>query len=243
MDPELLGRTVRFQPCLRRQKTEICPAFVLQGVTLAPRPAPQTRHSLWEWLWLSCGETAAVCARVHLPTMHCHVGVSLLYNPPVFLLKDRKKKIQIMILAPISLQGKMASPRPRQTSGADLDLGGPRLLVKAHGHGVASYPEEVGQGHRFPLQPKHNVKHWKGWWSGGWWDLQSKSWSWIKQWVKKRQLDINGLLHCQTEEHACPFLQQADRSAPTTPSPALSNAILTAMTRSSETSPTFLTQK
>lgn len=33
-----------------------------------------------------------------------------------------------------------------------LHLGSSGLLVKAHGHGVAGYPEEVRQRHRFPLR-------------------------------------------------------------------------------------------
>lgn len=31
-----------------------------------------------------------MCTSVHLPTMHRHVAVSLLYNPPVLLLQDHK---------------------------------------------------------------------------------------------------------------------------------------------------------
>lgn len=37
---------------------------------------------------------------------------------------------------------------------AHLNLSSPRLLAKAHGHGVPGYPEEVGQRHRFPLQQR-----------------------------------------------------------------------------------------
>jgi len=47
-------------------------------------------YLLWKWLWLSCRESTAMCARVHLPTMHCHMGVSLLHNPPVLFLQERK---------------------------------------------------------------------------------------------------------------------------------------------------------
>lgn len=38
-----------------------------------------------------------------------------------------------------------------------LHLGSSGLLVKAHGHGVAGYPEEVCQGHRFPLQTQRTL--------------------------------------------------------------------------------------
>lgn len=34
-----------------------------------------------------------MCTGVHLPTMHSHVGVSLLHNPPVLLLQEKKKTI------------------------------------------------------------------------------------------------------------------------------------------------------
>lgn len=39
-----------------------------------------------------------------------------------------------------------------------LHLGGSGLLVKAHGHGVAGYPEEVCQRHRFPLRTQRALK-------------------------------------------------------------------------------------
>lgn len=47
-------------------------------------------YSLWKWLWFSCGETTAMCTSVHLPTMHRHVAVSLLHNPPVLFLQEQK---------------------------------------------------------------------------------------------------------------------------------------------------------
>lgn len=42
---------------------------------------------------------------------------------------------------------------------AHLDLSCSWLLVKAHGHGVPGYPEEVSQRHRFTLQEKHTRHH------------------------------------------------------------------------------------
>lgn len=33
-----------------------------------------------------------MCTRVHFPTMHSHMGFSLLHNPPILLLKEQKEK-------------------------------------------------------------------------------------------------------------------------------------------------------
>lgn len=49
-------------------------------------------YLLWKWLWLSCGESAAMCTGVHLPTMHRHMAVSLLHNPPVLFLQEQERK-------------------------------------------------------------------------------------------------------------------------------------------------------
>lgn len=115
MDPELFGRTLRFHPCLRKEGKEdvfirmtfeeadslTVKKFYLTGdqvkTLLQVEKCTQThkmdeKHLLWKWLWLSCGETTAMCTGVHLPTMHCHMAISLFHNPPVLLLQEDKNR-------------------------------------------------------------------------------------------------------------------------------------------------------
>lgn len=85
---------------------------------------------------------------VHLPTMHRHVAVPLLHGPPVLLLRGGdKQEVE-------SDQGGTHMCRSHPGTVTHLHLGSSGLLVKAHGHGVAGYPEEVCQRHRFPLRTK-----------------------------------------------------------------------------------------
>lgn len=67
------------------------PAQTLQHIQLKVWTEYSVSYLLWKWLWLSCGETAAMCTGVHFPTMHRHVAVSLLHCPPVLLLQEQKK--------------------------------------------------------------------------------------------------------------------------------------------------------
>lgn len=122
------------------------------GSSVGAEPALASIHGLllWKGFRLSCGETAAVRAGVHLATMHRHVAFPLLHSPPVLLLRGRRKKgsEQTCVTDSCVVRPTLIVPPAR----THLDLGSAGLLVKAHGHGVAGYPEEVCQRHRFPLR-------------------------------------------------------------------------------------------
>lgn len=42
--------------------------------------------------------------------------------------------------------------------GSHLHLSSPWFLVKAHGHGITGYPEEISQRHGFTLERKKDIK-------------------------------------------------------------------------------------
>lgn len=98
MDPVLLGRTVRFHPCLfegwhRRRHSQCtfpntlsaklpCWALLRSGAT--------KRMDLgilpWKWFRFPHRKTTPVGVGIHFSTMHCYMAIFLFHYPPVFLL-------------------------------------------------------------------------------------------------------------------------------------------------------------
>lgn len=109
--------------------------------------------------------------------MHRHVAVPLLHDPPVLLLQETRRVGTGVREAGLTFHARMcvcvysihfqdkSKTFQRGCIAAvwtHLHLSSSGLLVKAHGHGVAGYPEEVSQRHRFPLQQRGIERHMNG---------------------------------------------------------------------------------